>query len=43
MEPRFSFAPEKPGPSWVEAEAQWPDGRRVFAVTHFTVVPSPKP
>jgi len=22
-------------PAWIEAEAQWPDGRRVFAVTNF--------
>jgi len=33
---QFSFAPGKEGPAWVEAEAQWPDGRRVFAVKNFT-------
>jgi hypothetical protein len=33
---QFSFAAGKEGPQWVEAEAQWPDGRRVFAVKNFT-------
>jgi hypothetical protein len=37
QEPAFgnqiSFAPGKE--SWIEAEAQWPDGRRVFAVKNF--------
>lgn len=33
----FSFTPTARGDSWIEAEAQCPDGRRVFAVTHFTV------
>jgi hypothetical protein len=28
----FSFVPRKDEPQWIEAEAQWPDGRRVFAV-----------
>jgi Glycosyl hydrolase family 9/Cellulase N-terminal ig-like domain len=32
----FAFAPAKPGPQWVEAEAQLPDGRRVFAVSNFS-------
>jgi len=33
---QFSFAASKAGPQWIEAEAQWPDGRRVFAVKNFT-------
>jgi hypothetical protein len=28
----FTFAPGAHGRQWVEAEAEWPDGRRVFAV-----------
>jgi hypothetical protein len=35
---RFHFQAAKAGPQWVEAEAQLPDGRRVFAVTNFTAV-----
>jgi hypothetical protein len=31
----FSFAPRHGGAQWVEAEAQLPDGRRIFAVTNF--------
>jgi hypothetical protein len=31
----FSFVPATKGAQWVEAEAQLPDGRRVFAVTNF--------
>jgi hypothetical protein len=31
----FSFTPANSGPQWLEAEAQLPDGRRVFAVTNF--------
>ncbi|MBV9469091.1 MAG: glycoside hydrolase family 9 protein [Abitibacteriaceae bacterium] len=31
----FSFIPTQPGPQWIEAEAQWPDGRRAFAVLDF--------
>src|ERR1051326_4398460 len=31
----FSFVPEKDGPKWVEAEVQFPDGRRVFAAKNF--------
>ncbi|HWD91995.1 MAG TPA: glycoside hydrolase family 9 protein [Verrucomicrobiae bacterium] len=31
----FSFVPANRGPQWLEAEAQLPDGRRVFAVTNF--------
>jgi hypothetical protein len=33
----FLFTPAGRGPHWVEAEAQCPDGRRVFATTSFTV------
>jgi hypothetical protein len=29
--PTFTFTPTSNGAQWVEAEAQWPDGRRVFA------------
>jgi hypothetical protein len=32
----FTFAPNEVGDIWVEAEAQWPDGRRVVAVTNLT-------
>jgi hypothetical protein len=32
----FTFAPVNNGPQWVEAEAQFPDGRRVFASNNFT-------
>ncbi|MSU60093.1 MAG: glycoside hydrolase family 9 [Pedosphaera sp.] len=38
----FTFSPTNAGPSWIEAEAQLPDGRRVFAVTNFTVAPAAK-
>jgi hypothetical protein len=31
----FTFAPKNNGTQWVEAEAQWPDGRRVFAKGSF--------
>src|SRR5581483_5762998 len=31
----FTFTPTNYGSAWIEAEAQWPDGRRVFAVTNF--------
>ncbi len=27
----FTFTPGKPGEHWLEAEAHWPDGRRIFA------------
>jgi hypothetical protein len=33
---QFGFTPGKGGTEWVEAEAQWPDGRRVFAIKNFT-------
>jgi len=32
----FSFTPQSPGPQWLEAEAQMPDGRRLFVQTNFT-------
>ena len=32
---RFNFVAAKSGPQWIEAEAQLPDGRRVFATTNF--------
>lgn len=31
--PTFKCVPGKEGAHWVEAEAQWPDGRRVFGVS----------
>ncbi|HVS53313.1 MAG TPA: glycoside hydrolase family 9 protein [Opitutaceae bacterium] len=34
--PTFLFSPKNSGPQWVEAEAQFPDGRRVFATASFT-------
>jgi Glycosyl hydrolase family 9/Cellulase N-terminal ig-like domain len=33
--PSLTYAPLDNGSQWVEAEAQWPDGRRVFAATNF--------
>jgi hypothetical protein len=33
----FTFTPTNYGPHWVEAEAAWPDGRRVFASASFFV------
>ncbi|MEK7684946.1 MAG: glycoside hydrolase family 9 protein [Verrucomicrobiota bacterium] len=33
----FSFIPRQAGDYWLEAEAHWPDGRRLFAATQFTV------
>ena len=35
MGPGFEFAPVHSGIQWVEAEAQWPDGRRAFAAASF--------
>ena len=32
----FAFTPKQPGPQWIEVEAQWPDGKRVFGVMNFT-------
>ncbi|HEU0039300.1 MAG TPA: glycoside hydrolase family 9 protein, partial [Verrucomicrobiae bacterium] len=44
-EPRFgetfSFNPTNHAPQWIEAEAQWPDGHRVFAVTNFSAESQP--
>lgn len=37
---RFTFNAAQPGPYWVEAEALWPDGRRVAAATEFQVLPT---
>jgi len=31
----FTFAPINNGAQWIEAEAQWPDGRRLFATNSF--------
>jgi len=33
----FEFAPSQSGIQWVEAEAEWPDGRRAFAAASFPV------
>ncbi len=33
----FTFAPKNNGTQWVQAEAQYPDGRRVFATGSFQV------
>jgi hypothetical protein len=33
----FTFKPKGAGNHWIEAEAQWPDGRRVFALTNMVV------
>ncbi|MGN6644590.1 MAG: glycoside hydrolase family 9 protein, partial [Verrucomicrobiota bacterium] len=32
----FTFTPKNSGSQWIEAEAQLPDGRRIFAATNFT-------
>lgn len=32
----FTFVPTSYGAQWVEAEAQWPDGRRAFATADFS-------
>jgi len=32
----FTYSPKNNGTQWVQAEAQWPDGRRVFAKASFT-------
>lgn len=37
---KFLFTPKHPGEQWVEAEAQLPDGRRVFAATTFEANPT---
>jgi len=33
----FTYTPNEPGYHWIEAEAQWTDGRRAFAKAEFTV------
>ncbi|MEO5957871.1 MAG: hypothetical protein ABIZ49_04320, partial [Opitutaceae bacterium] len=33
----FAYRPKNTGTQWVEAEAQFPDGRRVFAANNFTI------
>ncbi len=38
--PSFTFAPKTPGAQWVEAEAELPDGRRVFASGSFNATTS---
>ena len=30
----FTFTPTNSGSQWIEAEAQWPDGRRAFGVVN---------
>ena len=37
----FTFAPKSLGTTWVEVEATWPDGRRVFATTNIFVTNGP--
>jgi hypothetical protein len=32
---RLAYTASKPGAHWVEAEAQLPDGRRIFSITNF--------
>ena len=39
----FTVIPRNGGPQWVEAEATWPDGRRVFARASFPVAAPPAP
>jgi hypothetical protein len=34
--PTFTYSPVNNGTQWVEAEAQWPDGRRAFATNTFS-------
>ena len=33
--PAYTFSPRNNGVQWVEAEAEWPDGRRTFAASTF--------
>ena len=35
--PTYTFVPKANGPEWLEAEAQWPDGRRSFALKEFNL------
>ncbi|HEY2329658.1 MAG TPA: glycoside hydrolase family 9 protein [Verrucomicrobiae bacterium] len=37
----FVFTPTNYGMQWIEVEAQWPDGRRIFATTNFFSTNSP--
>jgi hypothetical protein len=37
MGPIFQFTAKQAGKHWIEAEAQWPDGRRAFAMMEFEV------
>lgn len=39
---RFHLRPRAAGPSWIEAEAVWPDGRRVVARLEFEAVDAPR-
>lgn len=40
----YTFTPVlHDGPHWVEAEVQWPDGRRAFAVSSVTVITNTPP
>jgi hypothetical protein len=32
----MEITPVHPGPQWIEAEAEWPDGRRAFAAAAFS-------
>lgn len=41
--PTLTLIPAKPGPLRIEAEAQWPDGRRVFGVRTIDVTVAPAP
>jgi hypothetical protein len=40
--PRLRVRPRAAGPSWIEAEAVWSDGRRVVARLEFEVVVAPR-
>jgi len=35
----YTFTPGRDGANWIEAEVQWPDGRRAFATGSITVAP----
>jgi len=35
----YTFTPGRDGANWIEAEVQWPDGRRAFATASVTVPP----
>ena len=34
----YTFTPSQGGPCWIEAEVQWPDGRRAFATNSIIVI-----